>query len=388
MSKLCIAATGVALAGSISATSPAHAAKYEVVYNFQGGATDGSNVPAGLLKVGSQMYGTTYGGGANGQGTVFSLTPSGVETVIYSFQGGSDGANPWADLIDVGGTLYGTTGSGGPSGAGTIFKITTAGVETVMYAFQGGANGTNPNDGANSQAALVKSGSALYGTTAGGGSANYPCGTLFKITAAGAYTQLYHLLCGVEPVSPVASLISLNNRLYGTSFGGGRYGLGTVFSITKSGFLQTTYNFGAGTDGADPSAGLINVNGAFYGTTESGGTSEFGTVFSMTPAGVETVLHEFTGVGLDGGGPDGRLLDVNGTFYGTTGAGYNKHGAFHGTLFSITAAGVLTTLHTFGTGPDGIAPLGNLIKVGNALYGTTWSGGTAGDGLVFRYRLQ
>jgi uncharacterized repeat protein (TIGR03803 family) len=383
MSKLCIAAASVALAGSVSAASPAHAAKYEVVYNFQGGTSDGSNVPAGLLKVGGLLYGMNYGGGANGQGTVFSMTPEGVEKVVYSFQGGSDGANPWADLIDVDGTLYGTTNGGGAGSAGTIFKVTTAGVETVLYAFTG--NEVNL-DGIGPMAGLVKVGPMLYGTTAGGDPVN--AGTVFKITPAGAYTQLYHFLGGVEPSGPTASLIPLNNRLYGTTFEGGFSHLGAAFVITKGGYLQTIHNFGAGTDGADPNAALINVNGTFYGTTESGGTSEFGTVFSLTPAGVETVLHEFTGVGTDGGGPDGTLLNVNGTFYGTTGAGYNKNGAFSGTLFSITPAGVLATLHTFGTGPDGIAPLGNLIKVGNALYGTSWSGGTDGKGTVFKYKLQ
>jgi uncharacterized repeat protein (TIGR03803 family) len=251
-----------------------------------------------------------------------------------------------------------------------------------MYAFLGG------NDGAGPMAALVKSGTALFGTTAGGGSTNVQCGTLFKITTAGAYTQMYHLLCGVEPIGPVASLISLNNHLYGTSYEGGLYMFGTMFELTKSGFLRTRHNFGGGIDGANPQDNLIDVNGTFYGTTQSGGTSEFGTVFSMTPAGVETVLYNFTGVGPDGGGPSAALLNVDGTLYGVTGAGYNKNGAFSGTLYSSTLSGVITVLHTFGTGTDGIAPLGNLIKVGNALYGTAWSGGTTGKGLVFRYKLQ
>jgi uncharacterized repeat protein (TIGR03803 family) len=184
-------------------------------------------------------------------------------------------------------------------------------------------------------------------------------------------------------------LIGFNNRLYGTTFEGGFSRVyGAAFVITTGGYLQTIHNFGAHKDGADPNSSLLNVNGLFYGTTESGGTHEFGTVFSLTPSGVETVLHNFTGVGRDGGGPDGTLLNVNGTLYGTTGAGYNKNGAFNGAMFSITPAGVLTVLHTFGKGTDGIAPLGNLIKVGSALYGTTWSGGSDGLGTVFKYKLK
>jgi uncharacterized repeat protein (TIGR03803 family) len=378
--KLCCVTAGIALA--IAGAIPAHAAPYELVYSFKGGSTDGSNVPAGLLKVGSLLYGMNYAGGANGLGTVFSITPDGVETVIYSFQGGNDGANPWADLIDVDGSLYGTTYGGGPAGSGTIFNITTAGVEKVLYAFTG--NYIN-NDGVGPMAALVKVGHTLYGTTSGGNPLD--TGTIFKITPGGDYAEMYYFLGGVEPSNPTASLMAYNNRLYGTAYEGGfSRAYGAAFEITKGGYLQTIYNFAANAaDGANPNAALINVNGLFYGTTESGGTNELGTVFSLTPGGVETVLHEFVG---NEGGPDGTLIDVDGTLYGTTGAGYEKNVQFHGTLFSITPAGVYTVLHRFGRGSDGIAPLGNLIRVRNALYGTTWSGGSAGLGTVFKFKLK
>jgi len=59
------------------------------------------------------FYGTTYGGGANGYGTVFKITSSGVVTTLHSFSS-SDGAYPWAGLVR--GTdekFYGTTDSGG-----------------------------------------------------------------------------------------------------------------------------------------------------------------------------------------------------------------------------------------------------------------------------------
>ncbi|MGA8325772.1 MAG: hypothetical protein WB757_06785 [Candidatus Cybelea sp.] len=57
--------------------------------------------------------------GKRGDGTVFSVTPSGIEAVLYSFSGGSDGKNPESGLIDVNGTLYGTTPYGGGSGPKT-----------------------------------------------------------------------------------------------------------------------------------------------------------------------------------------------------------------------------------------------------------------------------
>jgi uncharacterized repeat protein (TIGR03803 family) len=385
MSRSFFVPTAVALA--ISGAVPAYAAKYEVLYAFKGGTTDGSNVPAGLLRVGGLLYGSTYGGGANGQGTVFSITPAGAETVLYSFKGGSDAAHPWATLINVDGTLYGTSSGGGTESVGTIFKISTAGIETVMYSFKGGPNGTEI-DGANPMAGLVRVGGTLYGTAAGGGIYPY-WGALFKITLGGAYKDTYNFNPPPDAVGPVAALIHVGSKLYGTTFEGGQYqsGFGAMFEISTDDKYKFLYSFGGGTDGADPGDSLLDVGGTFYGTTESGGTSELGTVFKITPAGAETVLYNFSGAGKDGGGPSAGLINVNGTFYGVTGAGYDKNGAFSGTLFSITPAGVKTVLHIFGKNGDGIAPLGDLIKVGNALYGTTWSGGANGDGLVFKYKL-
>ncbi len=77
--------------------------------------------------------------GTSDSGTVFKITPAGVETVLYAFTGGNDGSIPRAPLLQAAdGNFYGTTTSGGSSSAGTLFKITPAGVETVLYSFTGG----------------------------------------------------------------------------------------------------------------------------------------------------------------------------------------------------------------------------------------------------------
>ena len=63
-----------------------------------------------------------------------------AETVLHSFEVGSgDGKNPRAGLIDVMGTLYGTTVNGGGASCycGTVFKVTLSGAETVLYSFAG-----------------------------------------------------------------------------------------------------------------------------------------------------------------------------------------------------------------------------------------------------------
>jgi uncharacterized repeat protein (TIGR03803 family) len=161
-----------------------------------------------------------------------------------------------------------------------------------------------------------------------------------------------------------------------------------VFKITKQGTESVLHLFGTGTDGADPIAGLINVNGTFYGTTESGGANEYGTVFSITPAGVETVLYSFKGGKTDGAGPQTALIEVGGVLYGTTGNGGSEGVQSTGTVFKITLDGQETIIHKFGPvgGPDASVPLGNLIKVGRRLYGTTYAGGANGKGTVFEIK--
>ncbi|HTT81847.1 MAG TPA: choice-of-anchor tandem repeat GloVer-containing protein [Rhizomicrobium sp.] len=75
------------------------------------------------------LYGTTYSGGAHGDGTVFAIDPdTDTETVLYTFcsqQSCADGSGPGAGPIDVKGTLYGTNVFGGSESSGTVFALTT-----------------------------------------------------------------------------------------------------------------------------------------------------------------------------------------------------------------------------------------------------------------------
>ena len=385
MPNLSLLTAGAVLAGSLAAAIPAQASDYSVVYDFKGGS-DGATPFSGLVDVGGTLYGTTYFGGASNNGTAYGVTPAGSETMLYPFQGGTDGLNPWGGLTGVNGVLYGTTLSGGPDNFGTVFDVTAAGVKTTLYSFTGGLDGSSPVGG------LIQSGSELYGTTSAGGlgsACGQPgCGTVFKISLAGKEKVVFRFgNHSDDALSPLGTLLASNGELYGTSYNStnGETPLGAVFETTTKGTESVLHLFGSGTDGADPVAGLIEVKGTFYGTTESGGANEFGTVFSITPAGVETVLYNFTSMG-DGGGPEAGLIDVGGTLYGVTGTGYNKNGYFSSTIFSITTAGALKTLHTFGKGKDGDTALGTLIKVGDRLYGTTAEGGTGGGGTVFEIK--
>ena len=341
--------------------------------------TDGGFPRAGLVQgTNGDFYGTTIGGGAYGDGTVFSITANGALTTLHSFDG-TDGANPSAGLVQgTNGKFYGTTQSGGTGGIGTVFSITAGGTLATLHSFADSAT-----DGANPIAGLVQgTNGKFYGTTQSGGA--YGDGTVFSIIASGTLTIL-HSFAGsaTDGANPIAGLVQgTNGKFYGTTFLGGSYDGGTVFSITASGTLTTLYSF-SGADGSFPTAGLVQgANGKFYGTTPPGG----GTVFSITANGTPTKLYTFCsggGVCADGSSPGAGLVQgTNGKFYGTTTDG-GANGDGDGTVFSITASGALTTLHSF-DGTDGEFPEAALAQGTNGkFYGTTTDGGANGDGTVF-----
>jgi len=198
-----------------------------VLYSFSGGV-DGGRPYAGVIqdKLGN-FYGTTLQGGAFGFGTVYKLTPSGSETVLHSFAGAPDGSTPHGGLIlDHKGNLYGTTDDGGTSNAGTVFEISASGAESVLYSFAGGADGATP------VAALVRDKAGnLYGTTSSGGNDSNE-GTVFEISSNGTKTTLYTFTGGADGGEPGSSLIfDKQGNLYGTTLVGG-IGFGTVYKVT------------------------------------------------------------------------------------------------------------------------------------------------------------
>jgi uncharacterized repeat protein (TIGR03803 family) len=206
----------------------------KIIYLFQGG-NDGTQSYGNLTNVGGTLYGTTRQGGGSGCnnkgcGTIFSLdVTTGAEQVVHAFQGGSDGATPLAGMIDVGGTLYGTTSSGGASlgSDGTVFSFNPAtGVEKVLYAFQG------QNDGNSPRASLTSFHGVLYGTTLDGGD-GCGCGTVFSVNpATGAEAVLHAFDGGTDGEFPEASLTNVGNTLYGTTGQGGtNCNCGTVFAL-------------------------------------------------------------------------------------------------------------------------------------------------------------
>jgi uncharacterized repeat protein (TIGR03803 family) len=353
--------------------------RYQVLYFFAGPvAGDGSFSEAPLIDVNGTLYGTTAYGGTSGFGTVFSLSPSGTENVLYSFEGGSDGDQPEAGLTNVSGTLYGTTESGGANGIGTVFAITNTGTETVLHSFGGSGDGNTPVAG------LVNVNGTLFGTTLYGGAQG--AGTVFSISTTGKEKVVYGFARGTDGGQPEAALIDVKGMLYGTTYNGGLNAFGTVYRVSPTGAEKVLYSFNAGSDGRHPQASLRNVNGNLYGTTEYGGGGDChgsrgcGTVYRVSLDGKEKVVYAFRGsVDGDGALPGAGVVDVRGRLYGTTYAGGNGQCGYPngcGTAYSVSTTGSETVLHSFArTSTDGGKPVANLIVVNGTIYGTTEAGG-------------
>jgi uncharacterized repeat protein (TIGR03803 family) len=321
------------------------AGDYNVVYNFKGNfgnAGDGSWPFAGPLALDGTLYGTAAGAGAHAMGAVYSVTPGGTESVLYSFAGGNDGSVPEAGLTAMNGKLYGATLQGGGtgcggSGCGAVFEVTTSGHEHVLYGFAGGTDGAKLYSGVTALKGKLY-GASLFG--GGSGCGGNGCGTIYQVTTKGKEHVLYRFQNSGDGAYP-NGLIAVKGVLYGTTEGGGNKNSGTFFSITPSGSFHTLYNFQDIPDGNLPGANLIYDKGKFYGTTVGGGTGAgcnyCGTVYSITKTGVEKVLYSFQG-GNDGNDPQGPLYATGGKLYGTTTTGGGtgcSAGTGCGTVFRI-----------------------------------------------------
>src|ERR1035437_5987614 len=368
------------------------------LHSFVGSPTDGSFLTVGLVQ-GSDgnFYGTTDGGGKTNAGTVFRISPSGTYTSLYSFGSSpTDGTHPAGLVQGSDGNFYGTTGGGGGTnndgyGFGTVFRISPSGTYTSLYSF-----GSSPTDGEYPDGLVQGSDGNFYGTTGEGGTStncgDVGCGTVFRISPSGNETNLYSF--GSSPTdgnSPNGLVQGSDGNFYGTTGEGGTStncydGCGTVFRISPSGTYTNLYSFGSTpTDGNAPSAGLVQgSDGNFYGTTQAGGTNSDGTVFRISPSGTYTSLYSFAGSPSDGQLPFAGLVQgSDGNFYGTT---YYGGTNYDGTVFRISPSGNETNLYSFGSSPtDGEYPDAGLVQGSDGnFYGTTEDGGTNNDGTVFK----
>ncbi len=411
---------------------------------------------------GRYFWGTTLGSGSIfSPGTVFQISTNGYKVPagfrdyvsnLVSFTT-AEGGGPRAGVtLTPSGLLCGTASAYArsnslfPGGMGAVFSVYTNALFSQIYSFGLGTNSKGqPLDGACPRGPVVVGPSnALYGTTYYGGTNGYGgtnaygaklgFGTIFEIptnlTGGKATFIKLHSFTGVDGVNPTALVLGRDTNFYGVAtFGGsnltvvdtnGDVGFGTIFKVSTAGALTTLYCFGSATnsqggalDGSQPNSIMQASDGNFYGTTTYGGLNAttvdsnhdvgYGTIFKITTNGALTTLYSFgtilnsNGTPLDGAFPSGPLAEgPDGNFYGVTTYG----GATNtGTIFAITPAGILTTLHSFAqTNPayigqpiypshlGGSYPRGGVIVGTDAnLYGTTSVGGplAESDGSFF-----
>jgi uncharacterized repeat protein (TIGR03803 family) len=262
-----------------------------VLYQF-GSAGDGARPAFGALAFdkSDNIYGTTSIGGQDPpyDGTVFELTRSGGQwslNVLHSFTGQNDGGNPWSGLVfDNAGNLYGSTTGGGDNGGGTAFQMTPsrdAWTLTTIYSFSPNTQGY----GSFCNLLLDSSGN-LWGTTRYGGTGG--AGTAFELTPSGGGWGLNLLYSFPGYRGSQSSLImDKQGNLYGTTVEGGKYGAGGVFKLTPSeyGWTYTSlHDFSGAEDGYGPMGQIVmDGNGNLYGTASAAGPYKYGVVWEITP---------------------------------------------------------------------------------------------------------
>jgi uncharacterized repeat protein (TIGR03803 family) len=377
----------MALAGALLlAAIPAGSAQtLTTLASFNG--TNGSAPVAPLVQgTDGNFYGTTPAGGSGGFGTVFQMTPSGTLTTLYSFLNGADGSVPNGLVQGSNGNFYGTTSAGGANGnGGAVFSITPGGALTTLYSFCAAANCA---DGSASLGGLVKGNDGnFYGTTSTGGAfstandGSNGLGTVFQITPTGTFTSLYSFKStGGDGQNPNAGLIlHTDGKFYGTTLGvmNNICGTGTIFSITPAGAEAPVY-------GLPCASAVLMVSGPggfLYGTMPNA-------VFQFQPSVGETsTVSSFAAAWM--------IRAADGNFYGTNANNEGPSGGLvGGTVFRLTPTGTLTTLYTFCVGTfypgcaDGKTPGGLIQGSDGNFYGTTSQGGASGNGAIFRLNVS
>jgi uncharacterized repeat protein (TIGR03803 family) len=311
-------ASGAHQGGTIFKIAPS--GKLTTLYAFcsQSKCKDGDSPTHGVvLGTDGDFYGTTSEGGTHSAGTVFKITPKGALTTLHSFCAKSncvDGSYPYGGLVrGSNGNFYGTTTFGGAVSGGSIFTMTPQGKLTVLYSFcskKGCADGEEPYAG------LVQGTDGnFYGTTAEGGSSGGAedvvtppnelgtYGTAFKITPKGVLTTLY-AFCSESKCAdgsfPYGEFVQgTDGGFYGTtSFGGDlscTQGCGTVFALATG--LRPFVE-------ARPSSGKVAAAVVILGNNLTGTTS---VTFNGTAAQFTVVSKTEINATVPNGATSGKI---------------------------------------------------------------------------------
>ena len=289
----CLLAAGSAL---VLCAAPAAADSLKVIHNVDNIAKGARPRAALTSDADGNLYGTTYTGAPDGNGTVFELSPPAAgkknwtQTVLYRFSTKvKDGIYPDSSVIsDNSGNLFGTTSEGGINDAGVVFELVRPGQggkwkEVVLHRCTGGADGGTPHG-----TLVLGADGALYGAAGFGGTTGAGLIYSFVPGAKGKWKEevLYNFTNGTDGGYPYCTpVFDSAGNLYGTTLNGGNSGNGVVFELTPpvsgDSWSETVlHSFDSADDGVEPRMGVIlDKAGNLYGPTESGGTIGYGAIF-------------------------------------------------------------------------------------------------------------
>jgi uncharacterized repeat protein (TIGR03803 family) len=313
---------------------------------------------------------------------------AGTPSIVYAFDNDRNSAAAQPSPVQFGNLLYGVTAgiATGVTPGGTIYSIdpNTASLTTLKrFSWYKGKNTSRPDGN------MVQIGTLLYGSSTFGGSKTWPGdGTIFTFDPVTGKQKVVTNFSNVGAVLPVGGLATDgSNYLYGLSSAvpdDGIYGAVFGYDITNNA-TKALHVFNGGDDGSAASAPrLLYAGKTLYGTTSDGGPGQQGTIYKLNVnTGHYTVIHEFAGGTSDGAVPLAGLVILGQTLYGTASTGGS---AAAGTLYSLDIkSGAYNTLYNFSaTGPVGAAPAG-LVEVNGLIYGTVTAGGAYGGGTLFSY---
>jgi uncharacterized repeat protein (TIGR03803 family) len=392
-------ASVLALAIALSA-GRANSQTFSMLVQFTdtGGTATGYRPYGSLTVGGTNLFGMTFGGGAQGDGNIFSVGNDGTNYQnLVSFTGTSGtaaGMNPYGSLTLVGTTLYGMTSGGGANGDGNIFSLGMDGTNyqnLVSFTGTGGtAIGMNPVGGA-----LTIIGTTIYGTTYYGGASGN--GNIFSVGTDGTNYQSLVSFTGTSGTAigqfAVGELTLSGKALYGTTQQGGASGNGNIFSVGTDGTnYQNLVSFtgtGGTAYGRTPQGSLAISGTTLYGMTSDVGPKFAGNVFSVGTDGTSYQnLVTFTGIGVSGSAsgyePFGSLIISGTSLYGMTFEG----GSGGGNIFSVGVDGSdFQDLYNFTGGSTGVCPYGDLTLSDGTLFGMTTQGVKNDYGTVFALAL-
>ncbi len=346
------------------------------LWAFTGGSDGGSPIAGPVEGSDGNYYGTTsVGGGTTSCGTVYKITPTGVLTTLYQFDG-THGCTSNAPLVlGTDGNFYGVTTFGGTHGDGAVFKISPAGKETTIFNFDG-THGQFP------ESPLVQGTDGnFYGTAETGGSLG--SGVVFKISSSGKLTVLHAFPSDAnDGQAPTAGVVqALDGNFYGVTQSGGMFGAGTIYRISSAGTYSKRYEFD-GTTASTPYVGLIqHTNGVFFGLTVQGGTSNSGTFYSYSEG-----LATFVNLVTTSGKVKATVEILGQGFTGTTGVSFNGTAASFKVVSDTYLTAMVPSKATTGsvtvTTPGGALVSNKIYRVTPAIKSFSPTSGTVGTAVM------